>query len=461
MTTLIIFIVVCVVTSIALFVKASVQIANKKKEEESKKQTENKNGTLDAVTSQPGKKKNDAQEAEANQQIKKKNELDDLLRNGFSPAQSVYEGHEGEMYVMRLENKICDVEFFCSEKSLECLNNHEKITVDAEIIRKNICKAMDVLSETIRPENATVDNLIELYKTGENVIDEPDFQSALAKCKEENIAEVAEIVKMNEERQKLCEKAKIQMEISDELSDAQKSVARDVWKSEYCEQAYKVLVAMKNDPNYIHSKEVLAKVERFEGRSFRVCGERLSIYIMGRSGNEFAIWSSSGSFGVIRPVDDILYWMIKTEESTYTSPISSKSPSRIGIALDEAFWGTAAATAKAMEMQQKQQNVTKISCTTRKAIIYFKYESQMKPVTTILESDIESLKEIFPEKDVNVASQLAQQSGGAQTQDLQNLASQQAVQINNIEMLKKYKELLDMGAISQEEFDAQKAKLLK
>lgn len=460
MTTWIIFIVVWVVTSIALFVKAAVQIANKKKEEESKKQTENKNETLETVTSQPGKKKNDAQETEENQQIKKKNELDDLLRNGFSPAQSVYEGYEGDIYLMRLENKILDVEIFCSGKKEECSNNHKKITADAEIIRKNICKAMDVLSEKIRPENATVDNLVELYKTGENVIDEPDFQSALAKCKEENIAEVAEIVKMNEERQKLCEKAKIQMEIIDELSDARNSVARDVWKFEYCEQAYKVLVAMKNDPNYIHSKEVLAKVERFEDRSFYVTGEAGgSLCRMSRSGNEFAIWSIGGSFGVVRPVDDILYWMIKTEESTYTScPTSSKSPSRIGIALDEAIWGTAAATAKAMEMQQKQQDVTKISCTTRKAIIYFKYESQIKPFTTLSKSDTESLKEIFPEKDANVASQLAQQSGGAQ---MQNLASQQAVQINNIEMLKKYKELLDIGAISQEEFDAQKEKLLK
>ena len=444
-----------------MFVKASVQIANKKKEEESKKQTENKNGTLDAVTSQPGKKKNDAQETEANQQIKKKNELDNLLRNGFSPAQSVYEGYEGDIYLIRLKNKILDVEIFCREKKEECSNIHKKITADAEIIRKNICKAMDVLSETIRPENATVDNLIELYKTGENVIDEPDFQSALAKCKEENIAEVAEIVKMNEERQKLCEKAKIQMEIIDELSDAQNSVAHDVWKAEYCEQAYKVLVAMENDPNYIHSKEVLAKIERFKDRSFSVSSEAGGPPCrMSRSGNEFAIWSITGRFGVVRPVDDILYWMIKTEESTYTSPTSSKSPSRIGIALDEAIWGTAAATAKAMEMQQKQQDVTKISCTTRKAIIYFKYESQIKPFTTISESDIESLKEIFPEKDVNVASQLAQPSGGAQTQDLQNLANQQ-VQINNIEMLKKYKELLDIGAISQEEFDSQKVKLLK
>ncbi len=461
MTTWIIFIVVWVVTSIALFVKAAVQIANKKKEEESKKQTENKNGTLDAVTSQPGKKKNDAQETEVNQQIKKKNELEDLLRNGFSPAQIVYEGHEGVLYLLRLNSKIHDVEHLCREKKEECSNIHKKITADAEIIREKICKAMDVLSEIIRPENATVENLIKVYKRRENVIDEPDFQSALAKCKEENIAEVAEIVKMNEERQKLCEKAKIQMEISDELLDAQNSVARDVWKFEYCEQLYNVLVAMKNDPNYIHSKEVLAKVERFEDRSFRVSGEKPSIYIMGRSGNEFAIWSRDGIFGVIRPVDDILYWMIKTEESTYTSPTSSKSPSRIGIALDEAIWGTAAATAKAMEMQQKQQDVTRISCTTRKAIIYFKYESQINPFTTISESDIESLKEIFPEKDANVASQFAQQSGGAQTQNLQNLASQQAVQINNIEMLKKYKELLDIGAISQEEFDAQKAKLLK
>lgn len=450
MTTLIIFIVVCAVTSIALFVKAAVQIA---------KQTENKNGTLDAVTSQPGKKKNDAQETEVNQQIKKKNELEDLLRNGFSPAQIVYEGHEGVLYLLRLNSKIHDVEHLCREKKEECSNIHKKITADAEIIREKICKAMDVLSEIIRPENATVENLIKVYKRRENVIDEPDFQSALAKCKEENIAEVAEIVKMNEERQKLCEKAKIQMEIIDELSDARNSVARDVWKYEYCEQAYKVLVAMKNDPNYIHSKEVLAKVERFEDRSFFVTGEGGSLCRMSRSGNEFAIWSIGGSFGVVRPVDDILYWMIKTEESTYTSrPTSSKSPSRIGIALDEAIWGTAAATAKAMEMQQKQQDVTKISCTTRKAIIYFKYESQIKPFTTLSESDTESLKEIFPEKDANVAPQLAQQSGGAQ---MQNLASQQAVQINNIEMLKKYKELLDIGAISQEEFDAQKAKLLK
>lgn len=459
MTTLIIFIVVCAVTSIAMFVKAAVQIANKKKEEESKKQTENKNGTLEAVTSQPGKKKNDAQETESNQQIKKKNELDNLLRNGFSPAQNVFFGDEYDSYLKDLDCKIHDIDDFCREKKEECSNSYKKITADAEIIRKNICKAMDVLSETIRPENATVDNLIELYKTGENVIDEPDFQSALAKCKEENIAEVAAIVKMNEEWQKLCEKAKIQMEISDELSDVQKSVARDVWKSEYCEQVYKVLVAIKNDPNYVHRKEALDKIEQFRNRSFFVFNAG-HICSLGRNGNEFAIWSSNGAVCVIRPVSDILYYVISEKESTYTSPTSSKSPSRIGIALDEAIWGTAAATAKAVEMQQKQQNVSSFSITSKKAIIYFKNELKMKPIE-IPGVSVDDLKEIFPEKDVNVASQPAQPSGGAQTQDLQNLAGQQAVQINNIEMLKKYKELLDIGAISQEEFDAQKAKLLK
>ena len=33
-------------------------------------------------------------------------------------------------------------------------------------------------------------------------------------------------------------------------------------------------------------------------------------------------------------------------------------------------------------------------------------------------------------------------------------------QANNIEMLKKYKELLDIGAITQEEFDKKKQELL-
>ena len=43
--------------------------------------------------------------------------------------------------------------------------------------------------------------------------------------------------------------------------------------------------------------------------------------------------------------------------------------------------------------------------------------------------------------------------------DENNVQPTQAVSV--ADELKKFKELLDMGAISQEEYDAQKAKLLK
>ena len=44
--------------------------------------------------------------------------------------------------------------------------------------------------------------------------------------------------------------------------------------------------------------------------------------------------------------------------------------------------------------------------------------------------------------------------------ECKNGQNQQAIQVSAADELKKYKELLDMGAITQEEFDAKKKQLL-
>lgn len=389
----------------------------------------------------------------------KKKQMSTMLRTGFTPAQSLLSGGEYSAHLSKIDENISEINTSCLNKREECLNRYNKLTAEAEKIQKNICNALDELSLKVQSGNATIDKLLELYKTVQTIIDEPHFQGALAQCKEENIAEVAEIVKMNEERQKLREKASVQMEAMNELADAQNSVARDAWKYKYCEQVYNALVAMKNDPNYVYRQKTLSKIERFTQRSFYCyLQDNLSIK-MGRDGNEFAIWSTKGEYSDVYPIDDMWYYTITEKKYTFdfSSSTYNKSPSRLGIAIDEAIWGTAAATAKAIEKQQKQQTADVRSFVDRKAEIFFN-NPKISKITISIDSGIDALKRIFPDKDESVV--FLNQSNNSQPQKVQEVPSQQTAQANNIEMLKKYKELLDMGAITQEEYDAKKAELL-
>lgn len=387
-----------------------------------------------------------------------KKEILELFLNGFSPAQDYYvcgKLQAYESYLKDLDNKIGKINSLYSKKHSTCYELYRKFKTEADQLSEKICKSLDELSSKNESSNSSLLALLDMYQTVKPTIESSPFQNALKKCENEKVSEIKDLIEMNEEMLKLRELQRVQFEILNELRDVRESVDRTAWTYKFCEQLCNTLAEIKKDPNYARRAKELSKVERFDEKSVIYQVDEKGWTKIGRDGDEFAIWTSMGNIYAIRPLDDILYYTITEETKTSTY---STSPSKLGIAIDAAIWGTAAAVVKAMEKQQQ----IPVSSTTRIAVIYFKNSSNLSPITikewvsSFTIPIISKLKEIFPEKEKSVAS-FAQQTVAPTTA---NESGNQTAQPNNIEMLREYKKLLDDGIISQEEFDAQKAKLL-
>ena len=115
---------------------------------------------------------------------------------------------------------------------------------------------------------------------------------------------------------------------------------------------------------------------------------------LGRKGNEIAIWDKKFN-GKIVSIDDVQYYQIDTISSDIVIGGNSGSkPSKLGTAINEALWGTAAATASAMH--KMNQNAPRVAHSEFKsAKIYFSYETGMEPLYT---DQIDKLKALMPEK---------------------------------------------------------------
>lgn len=100
-------------------------------------------------------------------------------------------------------------------------------------------------------------------------------------------------------------------------------------------------------------------------------------------------------------VEDVLYFEVGVAQTISVPslfPSGPKKPSMLGTAMNEALFGSAAATAKAMYEMQKSANASSVSEKVEKeATIYFSYESGQEPLS-VFESGIKDLQRMLPEK---------------------------------------------------------------
>lgn len=242
--------------------------------------------------------------------------------------------------------------------------------------------------------------LLSIYEKRQNSVND-EYLTALQKCKDKDLKETKKLCDCEEERQKLKEDFASVAALADEWSDVSNLKARDVWSNPECEELYNQLYALKNDlyalKNDVVYKERKEKEGQWKEYSKRcIIGRQGSrICYIGRNGDNIAIWDIDYN-GQIISIDDIIYFQVseKTITKTYTS--SARKSSKLGTAINEAIWGTAAATASAM--QKNQQDTTTFTNTQLKAMIYFKFELGVEPFEVSLSSEVNKLVAMMPEK---------------------------------------------------------------
>ena len=120
----------------------------------------------------------------------------------------------------------------------------------------------------------------------------------------------------------------------------------------------------------------------------------MRIYTMGRNGSNIAIWSYDENYKKYLTIDDIVYYEVKKTIETHTS--HGKTPSMLGMAVDSAIWGTAAATVKGIsEVNNSQTQYTSERVTAK---IYFANQTGLKTGEVDGAPDVNKLKQALPEK---------------------------------------------------------------
>lgn len=236
--------------------------------------------------------------------------------------------------------------------------------------------------------------LLSVYDKSHNLVDE-EYLTALQKCKDKGLTETKKLCDWTDEREKLKEECETVSAQYDEWSDVYWLNKRDVWNNPECEDLFKQLYALENDEVYKERIEKSEKWKKYLSGSIVVSG-KTKHYHLGRQGNTVAIWSTDDYEGREVSIDDIMYFQISVETKTSTYTNSTGKPSKLGTAINEAIFGTAAATASAM--QKNQQNTTTYTNTQRKAMVYFKYELGIEPLEVSLNREVDKLIAMMPEK---------------------------------------------------------------
>lgn len=219
--------------------------------------------------------------------------------------------------------------------------------------------------------------LLSIYKERQNSVND-EYLAALSKCRDKNLPETKVLCELEDKRKSLENKFDSICAESDEWSDVFNLKAREVWNNPECEKTYNQLFALKNDEVYKQRTEKAKQWEKYSKGHVVACTKIASrLYHIGRNENNIAIWDMDYN-GQIITIDDVMFFQVseKTTTNTYTS--STGSPSKLGTAFNEMIWGTAAATASAM--QKNQQSTSTYTNTNKTATIYFKYELGIEPL---------------------------------------------------------------------------------
>ena len=118
------------------------------------------------------------------------------------------------------------------------------------------------------------------------------------------------------------------------------------------------------------------------------------IYTMGRNGSNLAIWSYDWNYKKYLTIDDIVYYEVEKTIESHTS--HGKTPSLLGMAVDSAIWGTAAATVKGISEVNNSQ--TQYTSERVVAKIYFANQTELNTGEVSGASEVNKLNRILPEK---------------------------------------------------------------
>ncbi len=170
----------------------------------------------------------------------------------------------------------------------------------------------------------------------------------------------------------------------DEWRDVLNLKAREKWSLPEQKELFDKLYAVKNDERYLALQKKLSEWAPYRS-GLLLFDDSSKSYEIGRKGNEVALKDQKNYEIKKLSVDDIIFVQINET----TSPFYRK-PSKMGIAMNEMLWGTAAATASAMQKNQS-------GSTCREAVVYFRYDLKIGPLHTTIDS-ADRLLAMFPEK---------------------------------------------------------------
>ncbi|MDE6302415.1 MAG: hypothetical protein K2M36_02375 [Clostridia bacterium] len=237
--------------------------------------------------------------------------------------------------------------------------------------------------------------LLSIYKRDGGFYSE-EFKTVLRKCKEKNILEMQECFSLNGQLKNLeneClsleNKVKEIEEKVKEWEDVVNEVKREKWTNPDCERIYNEIAKLGTNSSYRMLEYMKAPYKEYLNNSISARNDIQMYYNIGRSGDKVAIWNND-YVGQIISIDDVLYFQIfeETRPGAYT-----QTPSKLGMAVTEAMWGTAAAVSSAM--QKAAQNAPN---TTKYAKIFFKFETKIQPLRVDSDYSINRVQAMFPEK---------------------------------------------------------------
>lgn len=274
-------------------------------------------------------------------------------------------------------------------EKFDAANEEYKSFLDKiEKITHNLGDTIKILTEL---HDEDFDELNEIYGkynkyqvANEELLNSKRYLTLKENCIRKNLPNIVSYCANIEEVCRLYIEASPYKRQVDEWRDVMNLKAREKWSLPEQKELFDKLYAVKNDERYLALQKKLSEWAPYSS-GLLLFDDSSKSYEIGRKGNEVALKDQKNYEIKKLSVDDIIFVQINET----TSPFYRK-PSKMGIAMNEMLWGTAAATASAMQKNQS-------GSTCREAVIYFRYDLNIGPLHTAIDS-ADKLLAMFPEK---------------------------------------------------------------
>lgn len=301
----------------------------------------------------------------------------------------------------RKEYNICKDKLYELEKELDEINE-EADKILSDLNKYYFGKSVD----------SDFEELLTVYRRKKNIADK-EYLVALQKCREKKYPTTKRLYALEDKRENFFKGKEMLENDLREWNNVYLQQDQEKWNNLQCEKFYKmrrnlwnkiieIEAKLEKDPVYKEHKEKSKKWEKYLVGCIIVSSDSKYLFF-GRNGETVAIWNMDDYQGQEMSIEDVAYFHIDTQTQTRTQTLTSvssiNSASKLGTAIDEAIWGTAAATASAMQKNQQSSSTVSHSQTEirKTATIFFNYETNLKPLK-VSDSNVDNLIAMMPEK---------------------------------------------------------------